>query len=191
MKLILESERLLLRPVAETDIDIACALLMDPAVMRYVGGEPYSRERVDMEAQRALRRGAGGCIGIWCVTDKASDEKLGTGVLLPLPIEESDTNWDLVQPDALPDAEIEVGYLLKPSAWGKGYATEACKRLLRFAFEETPLSEIVAITAAENTASQHVLRKSGLRFEGLRRAYGGDCPGFRLGKAAWLAATGR
>ncbi len=189
MNLTLESERLLLRPLDEADIDLGYELLMDPAVMKYVGGEAYTRERVESESRVVVRRGGGGCIGIWCVTDKATGEKLGTGVLLPLPIEEKDTDWDLVEGEALPDAEIEVGYLLKPSAWGKGYATEACKRLLRFAFEDTPLTDIVAVTATENAASQHVLRKSGLRATGVRRAYGGDCPGFRVTKAEWLSAV--
>ena len=188
MNLILDSERLRLRPLVADDLDLGLELLTDAYVMRYVGGEPYSRERVLREMEVAVRRGGGGCIGVWCVTDKVTGEKLGTGILLPLPVEEKDTNWDLVQEDRFPDAEIEVGYLLKPSAWGKGYATEVCKRLLQFAFEETPLTEVVAVTAPPNLPSQRVLMKSGLRAEGQRRAYAGDCPGFRITRDAWLAA---
>ena len=186
MNLTLRSERLLLRPLAETDLDIAFEILMDPAVMKYVG-TTFTRDRVVEEMPTVMRRGGGGCIGIWCVTDRATHEKLGTALLLPLPIEGTDTNWDLVAGDDLPGGEIEIGYLLKTSAWGKGYATEACKRLLQFAFEETELQEVVAVTNPANAASQHVLKKSGLIDEGPRRAYAAACPGFRITRGQWLA----
>ncbi len=185
MNLTLESERLLLRPLAETDLDIAFEIFTDPAAMQYVG-ETYSRDRVVEELPTAMRRGGGGCIGIWCVIDRVTQEKIGTALLLPLPVEEKDTNWDLVAGDDLPDGEIEIGYLFKTSAWGKGYATEACKRLLQFAFEDTGLQEVVAVTHPDNTVSQKVLRKSGLTAEGLRRAYAKDCPGFRITRGQWL-----
>ena len=91
----------------------------------------------------------------------------------------------------MPDCEVEVGYILKRSAWGKGYATESCRRLLKFAFEETPLEEIVAVTDPENTASQKVLRKSGLIEEGIRRAYATQCPGFRITRQQWFSQNRR
>jgi RimJ/RimL family protein N-acetyltransferase len=185
MTLVLKSERLLLRPLAESDLDLGIEILTDPEVMRYVA-KTLTREEVAEEMPTFVRRCAAGAIGIWCVTDRASGEKLGTAVLLPLPIEEDDTNWDLVVGDELPDVEIEIGYILKRSAWGKGYATEACARLMRFAFEQTALEELVAITDQENKASQHVLRKCGLVDEGLRPAFAGNYPGFRISRRQWL-----
>ena len=186
MRLAFESERLLLRPLAETDWDLGIELLTDPAVMKYVGGA-VTRERVMEQMPVVTRRCAGGSIGIWCVIEKATEQKLGTSVLLPLPIEEDDTNWDLVAGDDLPDCEIEIGYILRPSVWGKGYATEAATRLLKFAFEETPLEEIVATTDTGNTASQRVLEKCGLVSEGLRRAYAQQSLGFRITRRQWVA----
>lgn len=102
-----------------------------------------------------------------------------------MPILEDDTNWDLVQGEAIPNCEIEIGYILKETAWGKGYATEACKRLLKFAFEQSPLTEVVAVIDEENSASQNVLLKSGLRSVGLMAAYAEQCPGFRITKEQW------
>jgi len=165
-------------------MDMELELLTDQAVMRYVR-EGVSAEQVTHWLPTMVTRCAHGCIGIWCVIDRATHEKLGHAVLLPLPIEETDTDWDLVTGDDVPDAEIEVGYLFKPSAWGKGYATEACKRLLKFGFEDAPLQEIVAVTHPDNTASQHVLRKAGMDDEGMRRAYAAHCPGFRMTRAQW------
>ena len=190
MNLDLKSERLLLRPFAETDSDVAIELFTDPAVIRYVC-ETYTEQQVVEEMPKYTKRCAGGCIGAWCVVERATQEKLGMAILLPLPIEEDDRNWDLVVGDDVPDCEIEIGYILKKSAWGKGYATEATKRLLKFAFEETPLEELVATTNSENTASQRVLEKSGLVYEGMRRAYAVDCPGYRITRQQWLENSQR
>ena len=184
MKLELMTERLLLRPLAECDLDLAIAILTNSAVMKHVG-ETCTVDQVIEEHPIAMRRCAGGCIGIWCVIDRSTGEKLGTTFLLPLPIEEQDTNWDLVAGDKLPNCEVEIGYILKNSAWGNGYATEATERLLRFAFEETQLEEIVAIIDAENISSQRVLEKCGFVYEGLRRAYAEECPGFRVTRQTW------
>jgi len=185
MNLVLESERLLLRPVVESDLDSAIEILTDPVVMRYVA-DTYTEDRVIREMPLFMRRCAGGCIGIWTVLERATDEKLGSGILLPMPIDKDDTDWDLVVGDEVPDGDIEVGYLLKPSAWGKGYAKEICDRLLKFAFEDSPLEEIVAVTDPENVASQNVLRKCGMVEEGMRRAYAEQCPGFRITRQQWL-----
>ena len=184
MNLEFKSERLLLRPLAETDVDVVIEIGTDPEVMKYIH-EPQTEDQVAQEMPNYIKRCAGGCIGIWCVTDRSTKEKFGTADLLPLPIDEDDTNWDLMAGDELPDCEIEIGYILIKSAWGKGYATEACNRLLKFAFEETPLTEVVAVTDPENTASQKVLKKCGLAFEGMRRAYAAQCPGFRITRRQW------
>jgi RimJ/RimL family protein N-acetyltransferase len=181
----LETDRLLLRPLVENDWEMALETFMDPEVMKFVA-DVGSEEALAEEMKTAIRRGAEGRIGVWCVLQRETGEKLGTAILLPLPIEEDDTDWSLVQEDRYPDADIEVGYILKRSAWGNGYATEACRRLVQFAFEETELDEIVAVTDPRNAASEKVLRKCGLRDEGLRRAYAEECSAFRISRQQWL-----
>ena len=185
MILLLESQRLLLRPLEAADADLEVEIGTDPEAMKYVG-DVETKDKIVRDMAKYTRRCAGGSIGVWCVTDRLTMEKLGSAILLPLPIEEDDTNWDLVLGDELPDCEIEVGYMLKRSAWGKGYATEATKRLLKFAFEETPLEEVVATTDPENTASKRVLEKCGLSYEGMRRAYATECCGFRITRDLWF-----
>ena len=144
-RLVLETPRLVLRPFTPDDEDIAFEVLSCPDVMRYVSNAMTAQE-VSEHMPDATRRGAGGRIGIWCAQIRETGEKIGDGVLTPIPIEGEDADWSQVVPDAYPDDRIEVGYLLKPSAWGKGYATEICKRLLQFAFEQTALDEVVACT---------------------------------------------
>ena len=181
----LETGRLLLRPITQSDWDLALEMFMDPEVMKFVADVSHEETLVE-EMKNYVRRGAGGRIGVWCVLRRETGEKLGTSVLLPMPIEEHDTDWSLLQEDRYPDADIEVGYILKRSAWGNGYATEACRRLVQFAFEETELDEIVAVTDPRNAASKKVLRKSGLRDEGSRRAYADECSAFRISRQQWL-----
>ena len=172
MELELTTERLSLRPVALSDIDLAIEMFTDPAVVEYVGKLMTADEIAD-KMPTWTKRGGGGCIGLWCVADRQG-EKFGSAALLPLSTDKDDTDWDLVVPNAMPEGDVEVGYILKKSAWGKGYATEACRRLLRFAFEQTPLVEVVATLDTENTNSRHVLDKCGLVLKGTRRAYAED-----------------
>ena len=186
MQLELTTDRLLLRPVTLDDVDIGITLFTDPDVMRYIGPVMSVQEVID-HLQVAVRRSGGGCIGIWCVFDAKTHEKLGSAVLLPLPIELEDTDWSLIGGLDIPVGDIEIGYTFKKSAWGKGYASEAASRLLRFAFEDTPLQEIVAVTDQSNANSQRVLRKIGMRDEGIRRAYQDDCSAFRITRSEWQA----
>ncbi|MEQ8293566.1 MAG: GNAT family N-acetyltransferase [Roseovarius sp.] len=185
-ELVLETPRLRLRPLAGDagDLALSVRLFTDPEVVRYVC-DTFTEAELAAEMPVITRRGAGGRIGIWTVTRKDTGEKIGSSILLPLPVELDDTDWSLVVPERYPEAEIEVGYMLVREAWGQGFATEACTRLLEFAFESTILDEIKATTDPGNVASQHVLTKCGLRHEGMRRAYDCDCCGFSITRAEW------
>ena len=187
MELNLTTERLLLRPVTLADIDLETAMFTDPDVVKYDGNVVMTVDELVAVMPKIVKRGGGGCIGIWCVTDRATGEKLGDGFLLPRPIDEDDTNWDLVVPGAMPPGDVEVGYFFKKSAWGKGYATEACRRLLRFAFEETALHEVVATVDEAHKVSRNVLEKCGLTYQGIRRAYAEDAPFYRITRDQWSA----
>lgn len=188
MNLELLTSRLLLRPLEPDDVDLGIEMFTDPDVVRYVGGL-LSAEKIRSEMPNYLKRCGEGCIGIWCAIERSSAEKIGTGALLPMPIYEDDTNWDLVEGPAIPEAEIEMGYILKSAAWGKGYATEICKRLLAFAFVETPLPDVVACIDDDNHKSRHVLAKCGFREEGRRLAYGVQSLCFRITRSQWLEAN--
>ncbi len=188
-QLVLETDRLRLIPFSLDDLDIARALLCDRDVMRYVA-DPMSPVQVAEQMHNYIRRGAGGRIGIWCVARKDTGQKIGDCVLLPVPIETEDYDWSLLSEHAYPDAHIEVGYLLIPEAWGQGYATEICARLLKFAFEQTALDQVVATTDSANHKSRHVLGKCGLQFKGQRRAYGyDDVDWFEIERGDWRSDT--
>jgi RimJ/RimL family protein N-acetyltransferase len=188
MNLELHSERLVLTPFAPTDLDISLEMFTDPEVTKFAG-RCMTRAAIRRELPKWTRRGGDGCIGIWCVSDRETGEKYGSAALLPMPIEEKDTDFSLVAPGKIPDSDIEIGYYLKRSAWGRGYATEASRRLLEFVFHETELWELVATFDQENTASRHVLEKIGFTNRGTRRCYGKESPFYRITRAEFLDPT--
>lgn len=186
MNLTFHSERLTLAPYTPDDFDLSVALFTDPAVLRYAG-KVMSEEHIRANMLNWSRRGADGGIGIWTVSDRRTSEKYGSAALLPMPVEEDETDFSLLVPGQMPQCDIEIGYFLKRSAWGFGYATEACRRLLRFAFEETPLAEVVATFHKDNLPSRNVLLKAGFTDRGTMRCYGKDDGlNFRITRDEWL-----
>jgi RimJ/RimL family protein N-acetyltransferase len=184
MNLNLHSRRLTLAPYTQEDLDLSLEMFTDPQVVRYAG-DVLSEQQVTDRMSTWAKRGGEGWIGIWTVSDRITGEKYGSVALLPMPIEEDETDYDLVVPGHIPKGDVEIGYYLKRSAWGFGYATEACRRLLQFAFEETPLTEVVATFHTDNLASRNVLEKSGFSDRGSMRCYGKDGVNFRITRNEW------
>lgn len=185
MKLELLSDRLILTPLELTDIDLSVELWTDPDVVRYICEVPTEAE-IRQEMPDTIKRGGNGGIGIWCIADRGTGEKLGSTYLLPMPTEEEDVDYGLIVMGQMPDVDIEVGYFLKRSAWGQGYATEVCKRMLQFAFQEVSLDKVVASVDANNIASQNVLEKSGFLYAGQTRCWGKDGPIYKISRDEWI-----
>ncbi len=185
MKLDLLSDRLILTPLESTDTDIAVEIWTDPEVVRYICDVP-TEEEIRQEMPDAIKRGGKGAIGIWSIADRRTGEKLGEAYLLPMPTDEDDVDYGLIVMGQMPDADIELGYFLKPAAWGQGYATEVSKRMLKFAFEEASLNEVVASVDANNVASKNVLEKSGFRYLGQARCWGKDSPIYKISRDEWI-----
>jgi ribosomal-protein-alanine N-acetyltransferase len=76
--------------------------------------------------------------------------------------------------------ETEVAYCLGKQHWGMGFATEAAQSSLDYGIKVLGLKEIVGLTHAENTASQHVLQKIGLRFIDQKTYFGMECFRYRI-----------
>ena len=151
MRVFLETQRLVLRRFCVDDADNLVDLDADPDVMRFVtGGVPTSRDEIENEVLPAFfgyyERYEG--YGFWAVIEKATGEFLGWFHFRP-------------RPDAVP-GEVELGYRLRKSAWGKGYATEGSRALIRKGFTELGVQRVVAEAMAVNTASRRVMEKAGL-----------------------------
>ena len=75
-----------------------------------------------------------------------------------------------------PGRDVEILYGIDPPLWGRGYATEAARALLDWAFRETGLTRIFAGADAPNRASFRVLEKLGMRYDGVRTTAAGETP---------------
>lgn len=151
MQVYLETERMVLRRFTEADVDNLVELDADPAVMHFItGGRPTPRDEIQHDILphflRYYDRFAG--YGFWAAMEKSSGDFLG---------------WFHFRPreGASPD-EPELGYRLRRSAWGKGYATEGSRALIRKGFAELGVRRVVAETMVVNVASRRVMEKSGL-----------------------------
>ena len=154
MQVFVETDRLMLRRFNEADVENLFDLDSDPEVMRFLtGGRPTPRDAILNETlPRFLNyyeRFAG--FGYWAAIEKATGEFVG---------------WFEFRPreGAGPD-EVELGYRLRASAWGKGYATEGSRALIRKGFTELGVRRVVAQTMAVNIASRRVMEKAGLTLE--------------------------
>jgi RimJ/RimL family protein N-acetyltransferase len=70
-----------------------------------------------------------------------------------------------------PHRHAELGYWLGVAYWGKGYATEASRELLRYGFEDLRLHRMFASHFGHNPASGRVLKRIGMRYEGCQREH--------------------
>jgi RimJ/RimL family protein N-acetyltransferase len=152
MRVFLETQRLVLRRFTAADVDNLVSLDADPDVMRFVtGGVPTSRDQVENEFLPAFlgyyQRYEG--FGFWAAVEKATREFLGWFHFRPCP-------------DAGP-GEVDLGYRLRKSAWGKGYATEGSRALIARGFTEFGVQRVVAQAMVVNTASRRVMEKAGLK----------------------------
>ncbi|MFI5493925.1 GNAT family N-acetyltransferase [Actinoplanes sp. NPDC051859] len=147
------TERLLLRPLTEADVDDMLVYRSRPDVCRYVPFAP-------MDRQVLLDRLA----GPWARTAlTGEDQSLTLGVELAATgqlVGDVILFWH----SALHRGG-EVGYLLDPRFTGHGYATEAAAAMLRLGFEELGLHRIIARLDERNEASAAVARRLGMRLE--------------------------
>ena len=142
---ILETERLLLRPPIPADVPAMATWLGDYDVARNMSRVPYPYGEQDAENFIAGLVRPGHCFAI---VRRDSGMFLGGCGL--------HTN----------EKGVEFGYWLGKPFWGEGFATEAARRMVRFAFEELGLDSVFAGWFADNPASGHVLAKLGARHQG-------------------------
>jgi RimJ/RimL family protein N-acetyltransferase len=153
MSIFLETERLVLRRFTEDDVDNLVELDSDPDVMRFInGGRPTPRHEIESDVLPAFldyyERFAG--YGFWAVVEKSTRRFVG---------------WFHFRPAKGASAdEIELGYRLRKSAWGKGYATEGSRALIDKGFADLGVERVVAFAMVVNVASRRVMEKAGLKF---------------------------
>lgn len=158
MNIHIETERLVLRELRESDADDVFRIFGDDAVTRYYDLATFADvEQARLLIARMNARNANGDALRWGIARKDSDAVIGTGGF-----NQFVRGW----------ARAGIGYDLAQPYWNNGYMTEALRAMAQYGFEKLELNRIEALVAPGNIASARVLEKIGFQREGLLREYG-------------------
>jgi RimJ/RimL family protein N-acetyltransferase len=141
---LLETERLLLRPISTEDLDEFVALHADPEVTRYISSfdRAAAEERLRNNDREWRERGH----GMLAVLDREREAFLGRAAVKYWP------QFD----------ETEVGWVLRRDVWGRGYGTEAARACVEWAFAEFELAYLTAMIMPGNDRSVRVAERLGM-----------------------------
>ncbi|WP_410787319.1 GNAT family N-acetyltransferase [Kribbella sp. C-35] len=166
----LTTERLRLGRFGEGDAGLLLELDSDPEVMRFLSGQVTPRDEVESVVLPEILKVC------------AEHPQLGT---FKAEDAEGFVGWFGLQPTADPRT-VDVGYRLKRTVWGKGYATEGTRALIAHAFTALGMERVEADTMAVNHRSRAVMRRSGLRFEKVFHEHFDDpLPGTEFGEVLY------
>jgi len=147
------TERLVLRPFRESDLDDLYAMRSLPEVVRYLYGEVRSREECEelLDKRMAQTRIDGEGDGIGLAVERREDGRVIGDVSLWVRSAEH--------------RQAEIGFVFHPGAQGRGYAREAAAAVLDVAFGELGLHRVFGRTDGRNDASAALMRRLGMRQE--------------------------
>ena len=152
MKIIANTERLLIREFIEQDLFSFTLVLAHPEVMKYSSNrEPLTlQETKEIMDSRIFASYKQYGWGLWALIDKEDDVLIGYCGLM---MQEIDG-----------EKHVDIGYRLAHSYWGQGLATEAAHAVRDYAFDVLGLDHLVSIIEPENIASIRVAEKCGMKF---------------------------
>ncbi len=168
---VLTTERLILRPFRASDFDAYAALCGDASVMRFIGaGQPLTRADAWRNLALVLGHWQLRGYGLWAVEERGGDLVGRVGCFCP-------EDWP----------GFEVGWLLRRSSWGRGYATEAARAALAYAFTQLGQAHVISLIRPENEASVRVAERLGERLEGRTVLQGQEALVYGIDRERWLA----
>lgn len=159
--IILQTERLQLRELEQSDFRDLAEMLQDPEVV-YAYGHDFTDQDVMIWLERQNMRYQKYGFGLWAVILKSTGAWIGQAGLTMQPYQGSEV--------------LEVGYLFKKKFWHCGYAVEAAKGCKDYAFHQLNKNKVSSIIKADNYASIRVAEKLGMKKEAefIARYYNGD-----------------
>lgn len=164
--MILETERLYLREMNQSDFKFLCKILQDEQTM-YAYEGAFRDTEVQEWLDRQIFRYQKWNFGLWAVILKKTDEMIGQcGLTMQ--------SWK--------DEEVlEIGYLFERLYWHKGYATESAKACKKYAFEILKADEVCSIIRDTNIPSQNVAIRNGMTMTDtwIKHYRGVDMPHYR------------
>ena len=148
--MILETERLYLREMNQSDFEDLAEILQNPRVM-YAYEHDFSDNDVQEWLDRQITRYEKYGFGLWAVILKNTDEMIGQAGLTMQPYKDTEV--------------LEIGYLLKERFWHYGYASEAANGCKKYAFEQLNRDKVYSIIKSDNYASMKVAKSMGMKKE--------------------------
>jgi [ribosomal protein S5]-alanine N-acetyltransferase len=152
----LVDERLVLRPASESDLDFYVEMRNRPEILARADHEPKPRSLIERQLHGWIDRWREHGFGTWTVFDRATEERLGRVELDPM-----GPGWEGLSP-----GETELGFIVHPTRWNEGIATEAAALVTVDCFTRAGLIRLVALAASDNKASLRTLDKLGMRHQG-------------------------
>jgi RimJ/RimL family protein N-acetyltransferase len=135
--------------VAE-DLDALAPIFADEEMMEHYP-HPFSREESKFWIERNQRRYSEEGYGLWASELRTTGELIGDCGLVTQHLPEGD--------------EVEVGWHTKRELWGQGYATEAAREVIRYAFEDLGLRRLISLILDDNVPSRRIAEKLGMHVE--------------------------
>ena len=148
----LETDRLILRDLQESDLPALIVLNQDSEVMQYFP-KPYSQAESLRLYQGIQDEVKAYGYSLLAVEEKSSQEFIGL-----VGLHHSDLRIFAGK------EAVEIGWRLRKEFWNRGYATEAAQACLDFAFQQAGLSEVYSFTSLLNQLSQKVMQKLSMEF---------------------------
>ena len=149
---ILQTARLRLEPICPAHYEGLRVLNADPLVQRYIAGRPETPEETAAMIERVQGRWRQFAYSWWSFIELETGELVGAGCIQHLGHD--------------PANEHEIGWRLRPDRWGRGYASEAARRMVAFAFEDLQAPLLASICHPDNADSAKVMRRLGMRYRG-------------------------
>lgn len=175
MKILVETERLILRELEYTDENDLFEMDSDPEVHLFIENNPVkSIEEITKVIEMLKKQYKENGIARWAVIDKLTNECIGWSGLKYFN-----------QPLNKHNNFYELGYRFKKKHWGKGFATESSIAILDYGFANLNVDKIFAITHPKNANSKKVLSKLGFEFQETFDYEGDPTDWFELKKTTW------
>ena len=164
----LETDRLILRMLQPSDLDAYAEMCGDPEVMRFIA-EPLDRPAAWRNMAMMLGHWTLRGYGQWALEEKATSRLIGRAGF-----------WN---PEGWPG--FELGWMLRRSCWGRGFATEAAHAALEHAFTHLSYDKVISLIHPDNAASIKVAERLGERRHGVTDLFGKSVLVYRITKAEW------
>lgn len=168
---VLKTERLELVPLRNEHREHTMKLDMDPEVMKTVAfGRPFTEDEA-VQVHTWLMKSAQTLPGYGCWAGFSQGEFVGWWILASVPetdapsspTSSSDSSDGEESPLRFQPGKTEYGFRVSPKFWGKGFAKEGAREMVRHAFEDLELAEVIGETMTVNAASRAVMAGSGLK----------------------------